>query len=131
MRPLCFSMRNWKPFVIYNDKFLDKISWFFKVGGIALFPYIILREKYKQARYRSNAMKTINHETIHFQQALELLIIPFYILYVLEYIIKAIIYLDINKAYMNISFEREAYTNERDLNYLGARKRYNWIKLIF
>ena len=76
-------------------------------------------------------MKTINHETIHFQQALELLVIPFYILYVIEYAIKALRYLNIEKAYKNISFEREAYANERDMNYLANRKRYNWVKLIF
>ena len=40
-------MKNWKPFVKYNDKFLDAISWFMKVGGISLFPFIILREKYR------------------------------------------------------------------------------------
>ena len=34
------------PVVIYNDRFLDAISWFMQVGGISLFPFIILREKY-------------------------------------------------------------------------------------
>ena len=124
-------MKNLKPFVIYSDKILDKLSWFFKIGGIALFPVIILRERYQQKRYLAKAKKTINHETIHFQQALELLVIPFYIIYVLEYIVKAIRYLDIQKAYYNISFEREAYANESNLKYLTDRKRYNWIKLIF
>jgi len=131
MRLQCFSMKNWKPFVKYSDKFLDRVSWFFKVGGIALFPYIILRERYQEDRYKSNAMRIINHETIHFQQALELLVIPFYILYILEYTLKALLYFNIKKAYMNISFEREAYANERDMNYLANRKRYNWVKLIF
>ena len=31
-----------KPIIIKSDKFLDSISWFFKVGGITLFPFIIV-----------------------------------------------------------------------------------------
>ena len=123
-------MRNWKPFVKYNDKFLDTISWFMKVGGISLFPFIILREKYRDGNKFEIKVgkKTINHETIHFQQALELGVIPFYVLYVLEWILKLPIYG--SKSYYNISFEREAYTNEKNFNYLKNRKRYSWIKRI-
>ena len=123
-------MRNWKPFVKYNDKFLDAISWFMKVGGISLFPFIILREKYRDGNKFEIKVgkKTINHETIHFQQALELGVIPFYVLYVLEWILKLPIYG--SKSYYNISFEREAYDNDDDLMYLEIRRRYNWIKRI-
>ena len=123
-------MKNWKPFVKYNDKFLDTISWFMKVGGISLFPFIILREKYRDGNKFEIKVgkKTINHETIHFQQALELGVIPFYVLYVLEWILKLPIYG--SKSYYNISFEREAYDNDDDLMYLEIRRRYNWIKRI-
>lgn len=124
-------MKNLKPYIFYSNNILDKLSLFFKIGGIALFPVVIIRERYLQKRYLAKAKKLINHETIHFQQALELLVIPFYVIYVLEYIFKAIKYLDIEKAYYNISFEREAYANESNLNYLIERKRYNWLKLIF
>ena len=126
-------MKNWKPIVAYNDKFLDAVSWFFRVGGISLFPFIVLREKYlsKYANWGVLRKRIINHETIHFQQQLELLVIPFYIIYILEYAIKALIYFNIKKAYRNISFEREAFDNELDFDYLKNRKRYNWIKLIF
>ena len=119
-------MRNWKPFVKYNDKFLDTISWFMKVGGISLFPFIILREKYRDGNKFEIKVgkKTINHETIHFQQALELGVIPFYVLYVLEWILKLPIYGV--KSYYNIS----TYDNDDDLMYLEIRRRYNWIKRI-
>lgn len=124
-------MKNWTPFVIFNDKLLDSISWFFKIGGIAIFPVIILREKYniKSPYWKKKGNIVINHERIHFQQALELLVLPFYVLYLLEWALKLPFYG--KKAYYNISFEREAYSNELDLRYLGKRKRYNWIKLIF
>ena len=49
----------------------------------------------------------INHESIHSEQYKELLFIPFLVLYLLEWFIKLFIYFDSNKAYRNISFERE------------------------
>jgi hypothetical protein len=121
-----------KPIIIFNDRFLDAVSWFMKIGGISLFPFIILREKYRDDKkyWVIKGGRIINHETIHFQQALELGVIPFYILYILEYIIKSVLYFSIEKAYKNISFEREAYENEYNLTYLTSRKRYNWIKRI-
>ncbi len=123
-------MKNLKPITLYNDKFLDSISWFMEVGGIALFPVCILRERYRDGNGYSvkQGKKILNHETIHFQQALELGVIPFYILYVLEWVIKLPFYG--SKAYYNISFEREAYDNDEDFTYLGIRKRYNWVKRI-
>lgn len=102
-----------------------------KVGGIALFPFVIMRENYRDSKAKfwiKRNKEVINHETIHFQQALELGVLPFYILYVLEWFFKLPFYGA--KAYENISFEREAYSNEKKLTYLRNRKRYNWIKLI-
>ena len=122
-------MKNCKPIIKYNDKFLDRVGLFMKIGGISLFPFIIIREKYNSSQYwKRVSEKIINHETIHFQQALELGVIPFYILYVLEWICKLPFYG--SKAYYNISFEREAYDNDDDLMYLEIRRRYNWIKRI-
>lgn len=69
--------------------------------------------------------KTLNHESIHTQQMLETLIIGFYVWYVLEWFIKLFVYG--KDAYYNISFEREAYLNDFNSNYLKTRKRYNWI----
>ena len=103
-----------------------------KIGGMALFPYVILREKYRDSKtkYWVDANKrTINHESIHFQQALELAVIPFYLLYVLEWLFKLPFYG--KESYYQISFEKEAYGNEKDLSYLNNRVRYNWIYLIF
>lgn len=126
-------MKNLKPKIIYNDKFLDRVGIFFKIGGISLFPIVILREYYliDIPLWRKRKAKTTNHETIHFQQQLEMLIIPFYILYVLEYLLKFLIYFNVKKAYYNISFEQEAFANDTNLEYLKTRKRFNWIKLIF
>ena len=123
-----------KPIVKYSDKFLSSISILMPVGGISLFPFIMLREKYRDGGewWINRGKRTINHETIHFKQQLELLIIPFYILYILFYLINFIKYkFDIQKAYYNIPFEKEAYTHEENFNYLNNRKLFAWINYIF
>lgn len=75
--------------------------------------------------------KDENHESIHTEQMKELLFVPFYLFYFFEWFFKLFYYkFNSHKAYKNISFEREAYRNEADLEYLSKRKRYNWFKLI-
>ena len=72
----------------------------------------------------------INHERIHTAQQRELLFVPFYIIYVLEWLFRLIQYRNRNKAYLNISFEREAYKNGKNLEYLRSRKLFAWLKYI-
>lgn len=72
----------------------------------------------------------INHERIHDAQQKELLYIPFYLFYIIEWLIRLIKYKNSNRAYKNISFEREAYKYGNDLTYLKNRKPYSWITLI-
>lgn len=120
------DLKKLRPKVVYSDKFLNAISILMKVGGFAIFPFAILRERLKGTK---SGARIINHESIHFQQALELGVIPFYMVYVLEWAIKSIWYR--RDAYMDISFEQEAYANESNLNYLDTRVRYNWVFLIF
>lgn len=74
--------------------------------------------------------KDINHEYIHWWQEKELLIIGFYLLYVLEFLIRLIKYRCWRNAYRSISFERECYENESNLDYIRSRKHYAWIKFI-
>ena len=70
---------------------------------------------------------TLNHEKIHTVQIKEMLYIFFYIWYIVEWMIRLFMK---GNAYRNISFEREAYNNEKDLSYLDNRKRFAWIKYI-
>ena len=107
------------PVVIYSNKFLDKVGTFFKIAGITLFPFIILRKHSK---------KLVNHETIHIYQQLELLVIPFYLLYILMYLYNIVKYRNVLEAYMNIPFEKEAYANETKYTYIKERKLFSWIK---
>lgn len=72
----------------------------------------------------------INHERIHDAQQKELLYIPFYLLYVLEWLFRLLQFRNAQKAYRNISFEREAYKHGNDLTYLSRRKRGAWWKFL-
>lgn len=80
-------------------------------------------------RYKSSINDiVINHEEIHTAQMKELGYIPFYVLYFVEWLIKLLFK---GNAYRNISFEREAYSNQYNLDYLKDRKHYSWIKRLF
>lgn len=72
----------------------------------------------------------ITHETIHTLQMKELLYIPFYIIYVIEWIVRLFQNRgDSFKAYLSISFEREAYDNDFNPDYPAQRKRFaQWRK---
>lgn len=97
---------------------LPKLS----ANAMAIFPFILLQ---KNAQKQDKVL--INHEKIHLQQQLELLIFPFYFLYLLSYLINLVKYKNHYQAYLNIVFEKEAYHFEKQLDYLTKRKLYNWI----
>lgn len=86
-------------------------------SGITLFPFVFMRDKTLAAN-----PVFINHERIHLRQQAELLVFPFYLWYITEYIIRRLHYPTSKDAYCNISFEREAYANESNINYLEQRK---------
>ena len=71
--------------------------------------------------------RLLNHERIHTRQMLEMLVVGFYLWYLIEWLIRL---LQPGNAYRNISFEREAFDNEHNLNYLSERKPYTWMRYI-
>jgi hypothetical protein len=125
------------------------------IVGITLCPFGI----YLKLEYITR-VKTINHEKIHWQQQLEmvvvgiiltvlagilifsfnafswwmisLLVFPllfFYLWYVIEWFFR--LFINGNKAYVSISFEREAYGNADNFDYLNTRKPFAWLKYMF
>ena len=52
----------------------------------------------------------------------------FYLWYGIEWLVRLIQYRDRLSAYYNISFEREAYSNQSDLGYLRVRKVFQFRK---
>ena len=72
----------------------------------------------------------INHEMIHTAQMKEMGYVLFYVWYLVEWLIKLVKLGDSNKAYRAISFEREAYGNEKNFIYTITREKFAWRKLI-
>lgn len=70
------------------------------------------------------------HEQIHTAQMKEMLYLPFYIWYVVEWLIKLIRYRSFHKAYRNISFEREAYLYQNNKAYLTYREHYENLRYL-
>ena len=68
----------------------------------------------------------VNHELIHVAQQRELLYIPFFIWYGIEWLVLCVRYRDRITAYYNIRFEKEAYRHQGDLSYLKYRKHYHY-----
>lgn len=103
--------------ILYSKHFPPK-----DFGAINLFGIIIVRKDY-------GILDAVdrNHERIHTRQMLEMLVIPFYLSYVIEWLIRYIQYRDRLVAYENISFEREAYTNMYNETYLMKRKLFAFI----
>lgn len=73
----------------------------------------------------------LNHENIHTAQMKEMLYIPFYIWYAVEWTIRLMFYWNFHWAYRNISFEKEAYIHEGNIDYLKDRRLFSWIYYIF
>lgn len=67
--------------------------------------------------------QTINHEKIHTAQMKEMLYVFFYLWYIVEWLVRLF---GKGNAYKNISFEKEAYHHDDDMNYLKTRKHYTW-----
>lgn len=100
-----------------------------RVYGFTIWPFLIYdSNKIMKADQKKLTRMTI-HEVIHYIQQKELLIIPFFILYILEYLAYLLYYRDHQKAYRSISFEREAYTHESNEYYISERKMFGmWRK---
>jgi len=93
--------------------------------GLAVFPFVIV--KY---HFDSENKTLVNHEKIHIRQQLELLVLPFFLWYFLEYTVRLLQYKNANLAYRNICFEREAYANEFNVKYLKTRRIFSFLKYL-
>ena len=93
--------------------------------GMAVFPFVIVKYGFDKTN-----VVFVNHEKIHLRQQLEMLIIPFFVWYLLEYLIRLLQYKNATLAYQNISFEREAYAKETDLSYLKNRSFFRFLNYI-
>jgi hypothetical protein len=111
--------------IVVVSSLLTRLFSLGNADGIMIFPFLFVRNTiYK------NQQTFINHEKIHFKQALELGIIFFYVWYLLELVFKSIKYQSFNDGYYHISFEKEAYSNQANQVYLENRKSYSFVKYL-
>jgi hypothetical protein len=109
------------PLFFENSKvpvWLSKLSPI-EIGAITLGPFIFSRGTMSDV--------TKNHEAIHWEQYKECLILPFLILYGLSWLINRFT-MSGSDAYRNIWFEKEAYANQDNPNYLSERKLFAWAR---
>ncbi len=91
--------------------------------GLSVWPFIFLRD-----RDLMGDQILINHERIHQRQQLEMLLLPFYIWYLTEWLYRWVRCGDPYQAYRDISFEREAYSQEANPAYLTRRKPFSFLR---
>lgn len=94
-------------------------------SGMTVWPFIIMRE-----HHQKEDIRFVNHERIHLRQQVELLIVFFYLWYFIEFLIRWAKCKNKHEAYHNISFEREAYANENNQNYLINRSFWAFRKFL-
>jgi len=117
-------LKNLKPFFIEDSKIPVWLSYLapINIWAISLGFWVWCRGKMSESTRR--------HEATHFQQQIELLFVGQWLLYLLFWLWGLIKYRDGKKAYQESPFEREAYRNEIDSEYLSSRPRYNWVTYI-
>jgi len=103
---------------------LVRILSFGFASGMCLYPFVLIGKEIEITE------RLVNHEKIHLKQQLETLILPFYLWYFVEFIFRILQYRNFEKAYRNISFEREAYYYESHIEYLNRRKNYAWTRFM-
>ena len=124
-------------------KIVNSIIPFEGFVAITVWPFVFVRRD-EEAKFDKVAG---NHESIHGEQQIEMgivglfltlaaflitcslwsmLLIPVYFWwYLIEWLLRSVF--GTGNAYRNISFEREAYANEKDLDYIHQRDMFAWI----
>lgn len=110
--------------------FINKLLPFKGFKYFNFFGIMVTRIKNVLEKFTDMAAR---HEGTHTIQMLEVGILPYYPLYVLEFLIKLVIYRNWNTAYKAVSFEREARMAQYEVDYYESRKvfQYKWIKRIW
>jgi hypothetical protein len=93
-------------------------------SAITLFPLVLIGPGARLSR------RLVVHERIHLRQQAEMLVLPFYIVYGAEYLLRLFYYRNQYLAYRNLSFEREAYANDGTTHYLDRRPFWAWLRYL-
>ena len=118
-------LKKLKPIAFENSKIPVWLSAIapIEINAISVGPFVICRNKFSD--------RTLRHETIHFQQQLEMLFVLQWIMYGLFYIIGRFRHGSWKEAYYNNPFELESYAKQDDEKYLKNRAFWAWRKYIY
>ena len=97
--------------------------------AVNLFGVVFIRNDRKFAS-EEEYQTTLRHEAIHTRQMQELGYLPFYLLYILEWLVRWIACGNATRAYFNIGFEREAYANQHTIGYTDWRRHYAFLQYL-
>lgn len=92
-------------------------------SAITLFPFVFHNDDTLSGR-------ALRHETVHLYQQLFLLVVPFYVLYVLFWLIGLLRYRSHDRAYRNIPFERSAYRLEGRTGLRWRTMAFDWLRCL-
>ena len=77
---------------------------------------------------RPLSKEELNHELIHAAQQRELLYLPFFLWYCIEWLALLLKYRNRMEAYRHIRFEKEAYQHQHDPSYLAQRRHFQYMR---
>lgn len=105
-----------RPMIIHTPHFPPK-----GFHAITLFPFVF---------YNGAALmeRDIRHETVHLWQQAVLLVVPFYLLYLIFWVINLLRFRNLDRAYREIPFERSAYGLENRTDITWKDKSFDWLK---
>lgn len=91
-------------------------------AAVTVWPFIFVRTD------EQVTPQLLRHERIHGRQQIEMLWLPFFLWYGIEFIVRFCI--DRRTAYRMISFEQEAYRNDWNRYYLKERRPFGWLRFL-
>lgn len=108
-----------KPLFVHIRHFLPR-----KYSAITLTPFVF---------YSGDTLseRLVRHETVHLYQQLFLLVVPFYVLYVLFWLIGLLRYRSHDRAYRAIPFERSAYRLEGRTDLRWRTMAFDWLRCLY
>jgi hypothetical protein len=94
------------------------------VAAVAVWPFILIPAGEQVSE------TALRHERIHHAQQKELLLLPFFVWYGIEYLVRLCRCRNRDRAYRRTGFEAEAYLYENCPGYLKTRKHYSFLKFL-
>ena len=125
---VCFCKYRRKPYLYAIIRIMILVFKYIfpaKYAGLALWPFIVV--KHSDLKHDHDL---VNHERIHLRQQLEMLILPFYVWYTIEWLVLFLAYGNAYRAYKLVSFEQEAYQQEANPGYLNTRKPWSFLNYL-